>query len=109
LSIRKLIKTARKSTHRSYHHGAIVIRGGAIISSGYNHGFIHAEVHAIKKLWPNTVKGCSVMVVRVTDKGFGKSKPCAECYKYMRDVGIGKVTYTDIIGDREIWVTAKVI
>jgi len=104
MSLNKLKKIARRSDHRNYKHGAIVIRGGAIISSGYNHGLKHAEVHAVEKLWPGFATRSTVITIRLTRTGFGISRPCDQCYRYMRGNGVRKVIYMDREGS---WVREK--
>lgn len=98
MSLNKLIKMARKSTHTRFHHGTLVIRGGAIIASGYNHDGRHSEIVALEKLWPSKRKGCSIINIRLTKRGFSNSRPCAHCNEYLRSNGISKVTYSDSLG-----------
>lgn len=102
---RKLSKLALRSDHRNHKHAAIIIRGGAIISSGYNHGLKHAEVHAVEKLWPGFAERAVLVTLRLTRSGFGMSRPCPECYQYLRGKGIRKVIYT---GRDGTWVTEKI-
>lgn len=103
MSLNKLIRTARKSTHSSFHHGTLILRGGAVVAAGYNHGEIHSEKMAISKLWPNKRKGCTVINVRITKTGFGNSAPCPDCLNLLRSMGIKRVIYSERNGNfREI-------
>lgn len=51
LSLRQVaIEVSRKSNAKYFRHGAILIRKGRVVSSGYNDETTHAEVNAIKNL-----------------------------------------------------------
>lgn len=90
-----LFKQAAKSTHSSYFHAAQVKRGGAVLSSGHNNKIVHAEVHALKKLWPSERIGTTVISIRMTRGGnLGLAKPCDSCELYMRRAGVKKVIYS---------------
>lgn len=91
-------KLASKSTHRC-HHVAIVERGGAILSLGYNHDGIHAEHVALNKLWVSERNGVRVWSLRLMRNGtFGMAKPCINCERYLRENGVRAVVYTDVHG-----------
>jgi len=80
---------ATRSTHRRHHHAAIVLRGGAIVATGYNHGSRHAEVCAIGKLWPSKRRGCVVWSFRFSKSGnLALAKPCKRCQERLRASGI---------------------
>jgi pyrimidine deaminase RibD-like protein len=90
--LRKLIE---KSTHRLFFHAVLVERGGAILSSGYNHGKIHAEVNALSKLWPNKRAGTKVWSIRITKSDtLGMAKPCSACEAFLRENGVKTVMYS---------------
>jgi tRNA(Arg) A34 adenosine deaminase TadA len=94
--IRSAIKAARKSTHASFLHGAILMKGSNIKGWGSNRGPMHAEVSALSGVWPSERKGCTLISVRIT-KGHGvlaNAKPCADCEKVLREAGIKKVIYS---------------
>jgi cytidine deaminase len=81
-------------------HAALVVRGGSIISVGVNHETTHAEVQALKTLWPSERRGTRIIVVRMTRGGrLGMSKPCAECETFMREAGVKSVQYSDAAGE----------
>jgi pyrimidine deaminase RibD-like protein len=98
MSLNLLIKTARKSTHRAFHHGTIVLKGGAVLAAGYNHGETHSEISALKRIWPNKRSGCIIINIRVTKRGFSSSKPCDGCMAFIKANGISKVIYSDSNG-----------
>jgi deoxycytidylate deaminase len=106
LNIPKVIaKVANRSDHPSHRHATIVMRGGAVLSVGYNHNGRHSEVRALLKLWPSKRRGASIINLMVRKDGsFGRAKPCAKCQKFLTDNGVTRVTYSDYPS----WVTWKV-
>jgi cytidine deaminase len=97
-----VMKLCSRSTHRQHRHAALVFSGGAIKAMGYNHGEIHAEVHALKKLWPDHRKGATVYSFRFTKAGkMAMAKPCAECEKFMRENDVKVVYYSVSNGGME--------
>lgn len=96
------IKLCQKSHHHQHHHGAIVVAGGAIKAVGYNHGQIHAEIHALKKLWPSERKNVKLYSLRFSKGGkWAMAKPCANCEKFLREAGVKVVYYTTESGNME--------
>ena len=94
---------ATRSTHRQHHHAAIVLRGGAIVATGYNHGDRHAEAVAIGKLWPSKRIGCVVWSSRFTRRGdLALAKPCKRCERALRIAGIRCVHYSTALGFERI-------
>ncbi len=110
----KAIRIARNSTV-SYRHGAIIVSGGRIISTGYNkYGSskigreiypknrdptIHAELKAILNTTNlDILKGSTLYSARA---GRGKnnnyciSTPCPSCVFVMKRFGIKKIVYYD--------------
>lgn len=100
---------AAKSQSRQK-HGAVVVRGGSIIGTGYNkdrnhplrvspehiktHCSRHAELEAIRDAKWN-VKGAVLYVARVNNLGQDRnSKPCVLCENIIRETEIKKVIYT---------------
>lgn len=101
---------ALSSAAGRYRHGAIVVKGGRILSTGINkvknhpdvfedketileNSHIHAEVDALKKV--GRVKGATIYIVRVNKTGkTGLSRPCDSCYERIVDAGITKIIYT---------------
>lgn len=90
-------------------HGAVIVRGGSVISVGINknrnhptvvssehiktHCSVHAEVDAIRKV--KNAKGATIYVARVNKSGGDLlSRPCDRCHKAIKDAGIRKVVYT---------------
>lgn len=104
--VRKAVKLAERARHHSHKHAALVYKSGALISQGVNHDEVHAEVQALKKLWPNEREDTTVVTIRMTKGGrLGLAKPCPECEAYMKLAGVKKVIYSDADGQM---VTMKI-
>lgn len=104
------VNLAKSSQVSRYRHGAVIVRGGRIISTGINkvrnhpdvledavtikaESHIHAEVDAIRKV--DDLKGAKIYVARVNRHGSPSlSRPCESCYSRITDVGITKIVYT---------------
>lgn len=102
--IESILRLAKKECARSEHHifkhAAFVIKGGSIVSSGYNHGHTHAEYHALNKLWPNKRKNVIIWSIRLTRTGkVSNAKPCPKCEKYLRENGVKTVFYSTTDGE----------
>lgn len=107
--IRRLCEESVDYQHRL---GAILLKGGAVISIGINHTGsskilrkyqhlrpqtlgIHAEVSAILGITKAEASKCVLIVGRVNSKGiFGLAKPCPMCQEILREMGVRKVYYT---------------
>lgn len=91
-------------------HGAVVVKGGRVIGTGFNknrnsplvvsenhiktHCSEHAEVNAIKDASYN-VKNAVIYVARVNKHGKDRnSKPCDKCFEIISKLGIKKIIYT---------------
>jgi deoxycytidylate deaminase len=91
-------------------HGAIVVKGGSVLGTGYNkdrnhpdnvspehiktHCSVHAEVEAIRDAGWN-VKGAVLYVARINRFGEDRySKPCDRCTVVIEETQIKKVIYT---------------
>lgn len=86
--------------HKQHYHAAIVVKGGAVVSTAYNYNENHAEMNALKKLWPDKRRGVVVYSMRFTKGGkWGIAKPCKRCEKFMKECGVKKVFYTDVNGE----------
>ena len=102
MNLNHALRLTQKSRHKQHHHAAFVVAGGKIQSVGYNVGKTHAEVKALKQLWPNKRKGTKVYSMRWTKGGkWGMSKPCPRCEAYMREAGVKVVYYVDLDGQMQ--------
>lgn len=89
-------KLASKSSHRNFHHAAIAMRGGSVAGIGVNSGNTHAEVAALRNIWPNRRAGLKIISVRLTKAGkFANAKPCADCQRFLKNNGVKTVWYSD--------------
>lgn len=100
-----------------YHLCAILVKGGKILSVGYNKGStnafvehfadlvrgyrdyslgIHAEMDAVLKARSKTdLKGCKIYVTRIRRDGeLGMARPCEICQKILHTYGIKRAYYT---------------
>lgn len=93
-------------------HGAVLVKGGNIISRGYNkpkrnifidiHAYhdgcnIHSELDCILKARrKRNLKGCKMYVARMRKdtKKPAMSKPCQMCEKVLKEYGIKRVYFT---------------
>jgi len=111
---------ARQSEFSDYRHGAILVKGGSIISTSPNkdsfcsfgarfrnghhqpgHATRHAEIGAILGLDRSITDGATLYVARIGKADeFRMSKPCQMCESTLRHVGIKRVIYT--INNKEV-------
>ena len=95
-------------------HGAIVVKSGRVVGSSCNKNInnpsqfckdlfneyreyisLHAEVAALRNVSPDVAKGSTVYVGRLLKDGTpGFSRPCAECEKFLIELGVKRVVYT---------------
>ena len=105
---RAFLEMAVNEAERSYQnfkHGAILVKGGKVISTGHNkvstrcpaHMYsIHAESAAIKNCTEKTgsLSNTHVYVVRINKTGLAGSLPCAKCQRFMKIHGVSRVFYS---------------
>lgn len=102
MTLRLARRVAERSTHPHHRHASIVLRGGAVVATGYNHDDRHAEIVALSKLWPSKRKGTTVMNLRLTNAGtVGLAKPCGECLAFLLESGVESVKWTTRTGMEE--------
>lgn len=111
----KFIKLAQKCSSESNYPsklGAVLVRGGCVISRGHNRvdrllngtaiRSVHAEEDAIRKA-NGRAKGCALIVVRVLkNKNMSMSFPCKRCLPQIIAAGIKTVIYTDWSGSLQV-------
>ena len=99
----------------NYHLCAVVVRGGSVVSVGFNkrnkNGFVdyvsqqdctgrpyfntHAEVAAILSVRSKIdLCGCKMYVARVKPTGVGMARPCSACQYVCGRYGMKKLVYT---------------
>lgn len=106
-------KLAGNSTYGNFRHGAVLVRGGAIIGLGINserycsvgknhrpeekgNATYHAEIKALLNIPRHVTKGAVMYVARCSKNNNEDrmSKPCNMCHAVMEERGIHKVYYT---------------
>lgn len=106
--MRWAVNVAKHSPHPIHRMGAVIVRGGNLISAGYNKNhshprsnsydnMIHAELSAlIAAGWGGSTLDGDLYVARVTKGGaIGTSKPCSDCMDLILEACISSVTYLD--------------
>jgi deoxycytidylate deaminase len=108
-------KQSSKATGVKHKLGAVIVRGGRVLSTGYNEirysrfigeTTVHAEEAAIVKLLSRRALGqlqnSEIYVSRVCPSGLaGLALPCPRCMELIRSVGIKRVHYTTDNGKTE--------
>jgi pyrimidine deaminase RibD-like protein len=87
-------RVASKSTHPTHAHGAVVVRGGAVLAAAANSGrWGHcAERRAVRR---GQFKGASVYTAR--SNGLC-SRPCDDCVAALKEAGIRYAVFVDADG-----------
>lgn len=112
MSLRIARKQALKSTFKQHRLGAVVVKNGRILSTGYNElrysktigkHTLHAEASAIKKLLERGdfkgLAGSTLYVTRFTPSGAtGLAHPCPACMALIKSVGVSTVVYSTMDG-----------
>lgn len=111
MSLKQAQKQAVNSSFARARIGAVIVKGGRVLSTGYNElryskrngrpwASVHAEEMAIVKLLkqPNGLKilaGSVLYVSRIKKDGnVAEAKPCLECQELIDAVGIKRVVHT---------------
>ena len=108
MSFRMADKAAGRSPFKQHRLGAVVVKGGRVLSTGYNEirwnqrfqkENVHAEEAAIVKLLtagrPSSLIGADIYVSRFTRGGaIGLAKPCLSCQRLIQASGIRRAYYT---------------
>ncbi len=114
-AMRSASKEALKSSFKQHRVGAVIVKGGNILSTGYNQlrpskllqtNTLHAEAAAILKLLKEhrleDLSGATLYVTRFTKGGkVGMARPCPECESLIRSVGISRVYFTSAMNTTE--------
>lgn len=104
-------KQAAFSEFPTFRHGAVLVRGGAVLSLGVNknqfhsfaakfkkvpkHATIHAELSCLLAAGKESASGGTMYVVRINPQGeWRMSKPCQMCQAALKHVGVKKVIFS---------------
>jgi tRNA(Arg) A34 adenosine deaminase TadA len=106
----EIAENAARLSSLSQTLGAVVVRSGKILAVAGNrwrndpanvpqgHAHLHAEKAAATMV--RNPAGCAIYVVRLTKNGKRTmSRPCFNCWNYLKDLGFSKVIYTDWSGN----------
>jgi deoxycytidylate deaminase len=108
MSFRMAEKQAKKSTFKQHRLGAVLVKGGRVLSTGYNkYGYtkelrystVHAEESSIVRLIKTgrlvDCMGADLYVSRITPGGrIGLAKPCPRCLDLCRSVHVNRVWFS---------------
>lgn len=122
VSFRVAAKEAVKSQHKQHKLGAVIVKGGRILSTGFNSlrpssllktHTLHAEAAAILKLLKerrlHDLAGSEIYVTRFTRGGaVACSKPCSACMDLIKAVGIKRIHYIDSTNQRTASTVARI-
>lgn len=115
------IAVAKCSTYKQYNIGAVIKKGGRLLSLGFNKcktsAFMvtkfryeqidkcHAEISTILRA-RGEIRGGKMYIARVKSSGnLGNSRPCRSCMSIIREAGIKQIVYTGVDG---MWYVEKV-
>tara|TARA_Y100000296_G_scaffold87192_1_gene130465 strand:+ start:1676 stop:2080 length:405 start_codon:yes stop_codon:yes gene_type:complete len=105
-------RVAEDSAAPDYRHGAVLVKGGSVLSVATNknsharfgkkfrkrdcgHATHHAELGCILGLDRSATRGSDLYVVRIGKGGeLRMSKPCEMCEQVLRHVGVKRVYYS---------------
>lgn len=89
----KAIRLAATSQHGQQGMAAIAIRGGAVINAAVN--FARPQHHAEFRAMRNQDRADYVIVARHNG---GISRPCINCYAFLRKMNVCRVVYCNVSG-----------
>ena len=103
------VQQANLAPHDKWRIGAVLVRGGSLLSIGYNRYrndpslveipgvSYHAEAVAIKRA--GDPRGSTIFIARLTRSGqLGLARPCERCRHLLLENGIRNIVYTTIDG-----------
>lgn len=114
MSFRLAKRKAQESPFQKHKLGAVIVKGGRVLSTGYNEirytrelrkHSVHAEQAAILRLLKDrrvdALVGSEIYVSRTTPGGrVACAKPCVMCHDLIRSCGLRWVHYTDNEGTK---------
>lgn len=111
--LKAAIKAAAKSTFRCHKVGAALFKGSRLIAQGWNKHKTHpdnrceisrhGEFDTLIKLPLDQLKGARLYIARLTRSGrVSYSKPCKHCLKFLKNLPLDKVFYTNYLGKLEL-------
>lgn len=108
-SLLRLAMRVAESSECTTKHGAVLVKGGRVLSLGVNRWrnhpsvctkdtvrencSVHAEVDALSRVTDS--RGAVLYIARVGRKGLPLlSKPCPRCYDRLEKAGVKRIVYT---------------
>lgn len=93
--MRLALKVSTRGRHQHHRIGAVLVRGGSVLSVAANYCRTwamvnldhHAEARALRGV---NAKGATIYIAR---EGRRMARPCACCMKEIRQKGVAKVVY----------------
>ncbi len=114
-------QAALKSSYGKIRHGAVLVKGGSVLSYGFNKDKFssfakkfrcehmgpatsHAEIDCLLGIPRKKTVGATIYVVRINQDGqLRLSKPCPMCHAALKHCGIKKVVYSTNDGQAEMY------
>jgi tRNA(Arg) A34 adenosine deaminase TadA len=107
--MRRALMMAESAPHEKWRVGAVIVRGGAVLSTGYNRYrnspsivqldgvSYHAEEAALRMV--GNAEGATIYVARVTKTGLlSLARPCPKCVPKLKEAGIHSMVWTHPLG-----------
>ena len=99
IPFKSVLRRLASQSPQAMRHASVVLKGGSLLSWGFNHDGRHSEIAALLKLWASERKGTTVINLRVRKDGsFAMAKPCGECQVQMKDMEVRNVFYSTPMG-----------
>lgn len=103
------VEACDEATHRQWKVGAVIVRGGSVLSIGtnkyrndpalvdYEKVSYHAEEVAIRRA--GNVEGATIYVARLTRSGkIGSARPCRRCQGLLLENRVSTAVWTESYG-----------
>lgn len=103
--MRLAIRQAQMATHDKWKVGAVLVRGGSLISTGFNRyrnhpmyvgaGGVSYHAEEVALMRAGDSRGSTIYVARITKSGvIGMAKPCQSCHEMLLEYGVRAVVYS---------------
>jgi tRNA(Arg) A34 adenosine deaminase TadA len=93
--LRLAAKNVHKSRNSSFFHIAIIRKGGKVIALAANRNTCHAEIAAMRKCKPGTLRNSECISLRFSlTMRLSSAKPCPECEAALRAAGVKRCLYS---------------
>lgn len=97
--MKNLLRRLALKSNRVQKHAVLILRGGALLSFGYNKDQRHAEDSALRKIDPEKRRNLTLVSIRVGRAGeFKYARPCFSCMTLLQFSGVKRIIYSDYDG-----------